>query len=77
MDKELYNYLKAKPELLNFIRHNPKWYRYLSRNPNQIQKLEKEAKLFYGQTITQKIEKVNQNVQMVGMLLQFADMMKD
>ncbi|MFS0672325.1 YlbE-like family protein [Ornithinibacillus sp. 179-J 7C1 HS] len=77
MNKEIYTYLRTRPELINFIRHNPEWYRYLSRDPNRVSEIEMEAKRFYGKTISQKLEKVNQNVQMVGMLLQFAEMMKD
>lgn len=77
MDEKLYQHLTTRPDLLNFIRNNPEWYRYLTRDPSKISEIELEAKRYYGKTLSQKIEKVNQNVQMVGMLLQFAEMMKD
>ena len=77
MDEKLYNHLVSRPDLMNFIRNNPEWYRYLSRDPSKVSDIEQEAKRFYGKTFSQKVEKVNQNVQMVGMLLQFAEMMKD
>lgn len=60
-----------------FVRYNPEWYRYLSRDPDRIDELEKAAKQFYGQTFPQRVEKLNNQVQMVGMLLQFAGAMKD
>ncbi|WP_047981373.1 YlbE-like family protein [Ornithinibacillus contaminans] len=77
MNQELYHYLQARPELMNFIRQNPYWYRYLTRDPSRVVEMEKEAKRFYGKTFTQKMDKMNQNIQMVGVLLQFAEMMKD
>ncbi|GIO26042.1 hypothetical protein J43TS3_06530 [Ornithinibacillus bavariensis] len=77
MQKEVYYYVKSSQELLHFIRHNPEWYRYLTRDPSRISECELEAKRFYGRTFSQRLEKVNQNVQMVGVLLQFAEMMKD
>jgi hypothetical protein len=77
MKREVYDYIKTRQDLVRFIRYNPEWYRYLARDPSKINECEMEAKRFYGKTFTQKLEKVNQNVQMVGMLLQFAEMMKD
>lgn len=77
MNKELQQYLAARPDLINFIRFNPIWYRYLNRNPSSITEMEKEAKCYYGKTFSQKVEKVGNNVQMLSMLLQFTEMMKD
>ena len=70
MNEKVYHYLQSNPGLLNFVRHNPIWYRYLSRDPERIYELEKEAKVFYGKTFSQKIEKVSEQVQMVYMLAQ-------
>ncbi|MFC3040221.1 YlbE-like family protein [Virgibacillus xinjiangensis] len=77
MDPYTYHYLESRPDLLHFIRYNPVWYRYLSRNPQRIREMEKEAKFFHGKTLPQKLEKMNQQVQMAGMMLQFAEAMKD
>ncbi|MFC2950220.1 YlbE-like family protein [Virgibacillus sediminis] len=77
MDSYTYQYLKSRPELLSFIRYNPVWYRYLSRHPENIRRMEKQAKVFHGKTFPQKMEKVNQQIQMAGMMLQFAEAMKD
>jgi hypothetical protein len=39
--------------------------------------LEKVSKEFYGKTFSQQIDKVGSHVQMVNMLINFADAMKD
>lgn len=77
MNKELYQFLATRPDLINFIRFNPIWYRYLNRDPLRITEMEKEAKRYYGKTFSQKVERVGNNVQMLSMLLQFTEMMKD
>ncbi|HLR66037.1 YlbE-like family protein [Virgibacillus alimentarius] len=77
MHEVSYSYLQNHPELLVFVRYNPVWYRYLSRDPNKLEELEKEAKRFYGKTFTKRLEKMNNQVQMITMLMQFAGAMKD
>ena len=39
--------------------------------------LAEEAKFFYGKTLPQRLEKLNNQVQLVNMLVQFAGNMKD
>ncbi|RDW17945.1 YlbE-like family protein [Oceanobacillus chungangensis] len=77
MDQYSYQYISGNRQLANYIRYNPIWYRYLSRDPNRVLEMEKEAKKFYGKTFPQRLEKISNNIQMVGMLMQFADAMKD
>lgn len=77
MDPTVYQYVSKREELIRFIRLNPVWYRYLSRDPKLIAALEKEAKIFYGKTLPQRIEKINNNIQMLNMLAQFAGAMRD
>ncbi|CDQ40229.1 MULTISPECIES: YlbE-like family protein [Virgibacillus] len=77
MDRMCYEYLQRNPELKQFVRLNPVWYRYLSRDPSLIPEMKKEAKRYYGKTFPQQVEKVNNQVQMIGMLMQFAGAMKD
>ncbi|HLR40676.1 MAG TPA: YlbE-like family protein [Virgibacillus sp.] len=72
-----YAHLRAHPELAKFVRYNPMWYRYLSRDANRLGELEKEAKIFYGKTFSQRLEKMNSQVQTISMLIQFAETMKD
>ncbi|MCT2538083.1 YlbE-like family protein [Aquibacillus koreensis] len=77
MQPSLYKYLQGRNDLLHFIRQNPQWYRRLTRNPDQLEALEREAKVFYGKTVPQRIEKVSSQIQMVSMLMQMAGAMKD
>ncbi|AVQ98936.1 YlbE-like family protein [Oceanobacillus sp. M65] len=77
MDKTCLLYLEENPQIARFVRYNPVWYRYLSRDPSRISELPKEAKVFYGKTIPQKVERFSNQMQMVGMMLQFAGAMKD
>ena len=77
MNAICYQFLQRNPDLANFVRYHPIWYRYLSRDPNRVYELVDEAKEFYGKTVTQRLKKFNNQVQMVNMLMQFADTMKD
>jgi len=77
VDQHTYHYLTNNPSLLKFVRYNPVWYRYLSRDPGKVKEIEKEARKFYGKTFPQRMERLNNQVQMMGMLMQFAEAMKD
>lgn len=77
MQEICYRYLKSNPELANFVRSNPIWYRYLTRDPSMIRELPKEANKFYGRTWPQKVERWNEQLQMVDMLIQMVSAMKD
>lgn len=77
MHPQCYEYLKSNPQLARFVRLNPMWYRYLSREPSMLTDIDKEAKRFYGKTFPQRVEKLNHQVQMLEMLIQFAGAMKD
>ncbi|MBM7572259.1 YlbE-like family protein [Aquibacillus albus] len=77
MQPGLYEFLQSRPDLLQFVRLNPQWYRELTRDPNKIPVMEQEAKVFYGKTVPQRIEKVSNQIQMISMLLQMAGTMKD
>ncbi|WP_163970768.1 YlbE-like family protein [Oceanobacillus halotolerans] len=77
MQQEVYEYLRVRPHLLMFIRYNPVWYRYLMRDATIIPELEKEAKRFYGKTIPQRVEKIGDQVQMLGMLMHVANSVND
>ncbi|MFC0301529.1 YlbE-like family protein [Virgibacillus soli] len=77
MDKNVIIYLKSRPDLLQFVRKNPMWYRYLSRNPENIYKMEREAKVFYGKTFSQRLDTLQDQIQLTSMLMQLAEAMKD
>ncbi|GAB2543116.1 YlbE-like family protein [Gracilibacillus alcaliphilus] len=77
MELETYRYLQQKEELWRYIRQNPEWYRYLTRDPSRVSELEQEAKLFYGKTLPQRMERIQQNIHMVQLLMQMAGSWND
>ncbi|WP_010530428.1 YlbE-like family protein [Lentibacillus jeotgali] len=77
MQTQVYQYLKQYPEFAHFVRLNPVWYRYLTREPQMVRELEGASKVFYGKTFSQQVGKIGSHVQMVKMLVNFANTMKD
>lgn len=77
MNYRSYEYLRNNDQLLKFVRYNPLWYRYLSRDPSAIKLMEKEAKVFYGKTLSQRLERMSDQIQLVSMLIHFSEAMKD
>lgn len=77
MQPYVYDYLWSRPDLLTFIRHNPIWYRYLTRDPGRMRELDKEAKYYFGKTLSQRLEKISDQTDMINMLILFADSIKD
>lgn len=70
MRHEVYQYISSQPDLKNYLRINPIWYRKLSRNPYDIQTLETEANHFYGRTFPQRMDKLQNSIQLASMLIQ-------
>jgi hypothetical protein len=64
------SYIYSNPELNYFIRMNPMWYRRLAREPEELQKFEDAAKQFYGKTIPQRVDKVQEKIQSLGMMFE-------
>ncbi len=77
MQPGLYQYLESRDDLLKFMRMNPEWYRKITRDPSILPSMEQESKQYFGQTVTQKMERVNNQIQMVQMLMQMAQTMKE
>ncbi|TFJ94540.1 YlbE-like family protein [Lentibacillus salicampi] len=77
MQETVYHYLSQRPELAHFVRFNPEWYRFLTREPHRVEELEKASKVFYGKTFSQQVDKISGHVQMLNMLINFTEAMKD
>ncbi|MCD5322562.1 MULTISPECIES: YlbE-like family protein [Pontibacillus] len=77
MQPGVYQYLNNRPDLVHFIRQNPKWYRKITRDPSVLVGMEEEAKYYFGKTTTQKMERMTNQLQMVQMLMQMAQAMKE
>jgi hypothetical protein len=74
MRVEIQQLLLERPEIRQYIRQHPNWYRKLSRDPSQIPLLEKEANQFYGRTLPQRVEKVQNSLGLVMMLMEMLKM---
>lgn len=77
MQPGLYQYLEGREDLIKFMRMNPEWYRKLTREPGLLPSMEQETKIYFGQTVSQKMERVNNQIHMVQMLMQMAQTMKE
>lgn len=69
MRREIHNYIHARPDLIRFIRENPIWYRQLSRSPEKMFEIDQESKVYYGKTLPQRIDRLQQNIQLANMLV--------
>ncbi|ALA54717.1 YlbE-like family protein [Shouchella clausii] len=74
MREEVQRKIFEQPELKAFIRYHPEWYRRLGRQPDQLAAMEREANYFYGKTWPQRVEKMQNNVSMVMMLMEMLKM---
>lgn len=70
MQKEIYAYIVQNPALHEFMRMHPIWYRKLRRDPQSFTEFQYEAKKFFGETLPQRMEKVQQSLQLAMMLMQ-------
>lgn len=77
MHPSIYHYIRNQNDLISFLRYNPIWYRYLTRDPHRINDMIQESKQFHGQTFSQRVEKVTNQVQMVHALIQLTTAMQD
>lgn len=77
MEPETYQVVQQREDLWRFIRNHPEWYRYLTRDPNRLKELELTSKQFYGKTMPQRLQKTQQNMQMLSLLMQMAGSWKD
>ncbi|UCZ51853.1 YlbE-like family protein [Bacillus shivajii] len=73
MRGEVYQYIRSEPDLHKFLRAHPNWYRRLARNPYSLQEMEKQAKIFFGKTFPQRMEKLENNMHLAMMMI---DMMR-
>jgi hypothetical protein len=68
-------YLNTRPDLKYYIREKPEWYRKLSRNPFSVGELEEGAKVFYGRTFGQRVDRFHSQLQNFGLLMELISVM--
>ncbi|SDG93991.1 YlbE-like protein [Alteribacillus persepolensis] len=69
MHPKTYAMIQAKPEYKEFIRFHPEWYRTLTKHPEQIDAFVDASKVYHGQTMPQRIERFQRNMDMALMIL--------
>lgn len=57
--------VRNNPYLYRYLRDNSSWYKALNRDPNSIKQMEIEMKNAYKLNLTDKIENINQKIEMV------------
>ncbi len=57
--------IRNNPYLYRYLRDNSSWYKALNRNPNSIKQMETEMKSAYKLNLTDKIDNLNQKIEMV------------
>ena len=65
--------IRNNPYLYRYLRDNSSWYKNLNRNPNSIKQLEEQMKTDYKLNLTDKIDTINQKIEMVKT---FMDLLK-
>lgn len=75
MRKELQQYVEMRPDLKHFIREQPIWFKRLSREPHLMATIEQEAKVYYGQTFSQKVQKFQERIETAAMFMELMKVM--
>lgn len=57
--------IRNNPYLYRYLRDNSSWYKALNRDPNSIKQMEIEMKNTYKLNLTDKIDNLNQKIEMV------------
>lgn len=70
MKKNVYESIKADPDLHYFLRSHPRWYRQLGRDPESYNNMITEANRFYGKTFPQRVEKLQNNMNLAMMVIE-------
>ena len=65
--------IKSNPLLQKYIREHSYWYKLLNRNPNLINKMNDDMKKAYRLTIEDKIDDLNDKVNLIK---SFMDLVK-
>ena len=69
MRQNIYEFIEANEDVRQYLRIQPLWYKQLIRNPHHLQQLETEATYFFKKSITHRVSKFSENVQVASMML--------
>lgn len=57
--------IRNNPYLYSYLRDNSSWYKRLNRDPNSIKEMEIEMRNAYKLNLTDRIENLNQRIEMI------------
>lgn len=77
MRKDVLDFLQSDEEYIKFIRQQPKWYRKLSRNPELTEDFRLASLEFFGKTIPQRVDKLQNQVQMASFMIDMFQVLKE
>jgi YlbE-like protein len=77
MREEVQEFLANRQDLVFFLRNQPVWYRRLSREPYALKEFEEASRTFYGQTFPQKVDRFQNQLNMVNMMLALMTQLKN
>ena len=65
MDVQTQIKIRNNPYLYRYLRENSGWYKALNRDPNSIKQMESEMKNAYKLNLVDRIDTINQKINMV------------
>jgi hypothetical protein len=77
MRKDVLDFLQGNEDYIKFIRNQPRWYRTLSRNPGQLEEFRLASLQFFGKTIPQRVDKLQNQVQMASFMVEMFQALKE
>jgi len=57
--------IRNNPYIYRYLRENSYWYKELNRHPESIRQLEEEVKSAYKMNTSDKIDRLNQRIEMI------------
>jgi len=77
MRKDVLDFLQSNEDYMRFIRIQPKWYRTLTRNPELLEEFRLASMQFFGKTIPQRVDKLQNQVQMASFMVEMFQALKE
>lgn len=69
MRPDIVQLIRNNPPLNHYLRYHSYWYKELIRNPSSLKTLEQEMKKEYKLTAEDKINKINERMNMIATFL--------
>ena len=73
MNKKILKTIRDNPYLYSLLREESYHYTYLLQDENYLKKLEERAKIKYKLTAKDKLESLEENLEMINTFLNFMD----